>query len=431
MKILFVNTTCGIGSHGRICGELAEEYERKGHQCRIAYGRGCSDKYKRFGYKIGNKLSILFNVLATRLFDAHGYLCFFATKKFLMWAEKFNPELLWLHNIHGYYINYKMLFDWIKKRPNMKVKWTLHDAWAFTGHCGVFITANCFKWKTECNKCSLLRDYPKCCFLDGSRRNYRRKKSCFTGVPNLTVITPSDWLANEAKKSFLKEYYIQVIHNKVDRKIFRHIDSDFKKKYSIEDKVVILGVANVWSELKGLYDFIQLASMLDDNYVIVLVGFTTKQIVEIPKSIKGMIKIGDAEESGAVYTMLNQNKTTSKEIMGGLLNNVQMKASDRKGENNVYGIAIPQDVNKLYDELIRYTKPYIKTSEYNSCKVFLLPKTENITQLVCMYSMADVFVNPTHGDNFPTTNLEAIACGTYVITYDVGGARETISGGNI
>lgn len=412
MRILFINTTCGVGSHGRICGELAEDYEKQGYECKIAYGRACSDKYSKYGYKIGNRISVFFDVLITRLFDAHEYSCSVATKKFLKWADKYNPDIVWLHNIHGYYINYKLLFNWIKSKPNLVVKWTLHDSWAFTGHCGVFITENCEKWTSGCNNCPLLWDYPESKIFDGSKRNYQRKLKAFTGVKNLTLITPSNWLADMVKLSFLKDYPIEVHHNKVDTSIFKPTSSDFRERYGIVDKCLVLGVANVWPALKGLDDFLELAKMLDDNYVIALVGLSRQQIDDITQAENGLIRVNNSSETTGVFEVSNYSRCN----IDANLNGVSYESSR--------GIAITQNVKVLYKELtFRY--PTNKNTNKGS-KLILINRTNDAHELAGLYTTADVYINPSHGDNYPTTNLEAIACGTFVITYDVGGSKETI-----
>ena len=405
MRVLFINTTCGVGSHGRICGELAEKYEKKGNICKIAYGRGCSEQFSKFGYRIGNKISIYSDVLQSRLFDNQGLASKYATKEFLKWADRFNPDVLWLHNIHGYYINYELLFKWIKKRPNMKVRWTLHDCWAFTGHCGFFTMVNCNKWRIGCSSCPLKYDYPKSVLFDNSRRNYQRKKEAFTGVNNLTIITPSQWLAHLVKKSFLKEYDVVVQYNTIDKKIFKPTHSSFRAKYRIENKIMILGVANVWHKRKGLDDFLELAGMLNDDYIIVLVGFSNSQIESFDKYSDSIHKVQSRGKN--VFRIDKGKKPLIKEV------------EDVVKTNN--GVAIIPDTAVLYSKVTNGINV-----DNKGTKMILISRTDSPEELAGLYSTADFFVNPTHEDNYPTTNLEAQACGTYVITYDVGGSKETI-----
>ncbi len=324
-----INSVCGIGSTGRICTDLAQEMEAKGHEVKIAYGRSDTvpEKFRKYAVQIGNSLGVKAHVLRTRLLDEHGLGSRKATQKFLQWADSYNPDLLWLHNIHGYYINYELLFQWIKSRPNMQVKWTLHDCWAFTGHCSY---------------CPQTRRYPASYGKDNCKRNFDRKRAAFTGVKNLMLITPSKWLADLTRQSFLREYPVEVRYNTIDTNIFKPTPSDFRERYGLQDKIIVLGVANVWDERKGLNDFYKLAQMLDDRYAIVLVGLSKKQMKALPKNICGIQRTNSPKELAAIYTA------------------------------------------------------------------------------------ADVFFNPTYEDNYPTVNLEAEACGTRVITYDAGGARETV-----
>lgn len=246
MRVLFVNAVCGAGSTGKITCGLAEKYESEGHEVRVAYGRSyhVPEKYRRYAVRIGTKLDEHIHALMTRLTDRHGFYSGHATKKFIAWANEYNPDFLWLHNIHGYYINIEMLFSWIKSRPQMRVYWTLHDCWTFTGHCAYFTMAGCEKWKTHCENCPQKNSYPAS-LIDNSRRNYDDKRRIFTGVKDMTIITPSKWLAGLVKQSFLREYPVEVRHNTIDTEIFRPTPSNFREKYNLMGKIIVLGVASI------------------------------------------------------------------------------------------------------------------------------------------------------------------------------------------
>lgn len=304
MKILFINSHCGAGSTGKICTELAEKFEADGNEVKIAYGRYAyvPEQYKKYAVRIGSDLEVKINALLTRITDKEGLYSKNSTKKFLKWAEEFNPDILWLHNLHSYYLNYEMLFKWIKTRPGMQVKWTLHDCWAFTGHCAHFTVAKCYKWQTECKNCPQKSAYPASLIFSNCNDNFKRKKQAFTGVKNMTLITPSNWLANLVKESFLKEYSVEVIHNTIDTNVFKPTPSDFRECYGLENKKIILGVSGVWNERKGFYDFIKLSEMLGDNYKVVLVGLSDKQLKEIPTNIIGIKHTNGQKELAEIYT---------------------------------------------------------------------------------------------------------------------------------
>ena len=224
MNILWINAVCGTGSTGKICVAQAQQMEQQGHIVRIAYGRDgfVPEQYQKYGVRIGSDLGVRSHGVFTRLTDRHGFASRAATRAFLKWADTFDPQLLWLHNLHGYYINIEMLFHWIKSRPNMQVKWTLHDCWSFTGHCSHFDFIGCQKWKTGCCDCPQKGEYPASVLLDASRNNYGKKKELFTGVPNMTIITPSKWLAGLVKDSFLGGYSVEVEYNTVYRYFQTH-----------------------------------------------------------------------------------------------------------------------------------------------------------------------------------------------------------------
>ncbi len=341
MKVLMINVTCGTGSTGRICTDLADALEKKGHQVKIAYGRdNVPEKYKKYAIRIGDDLDVNMHALKARLLDDSGFESCKVTKKFIKWIEKYNPDIIHLHNIHGYYINVEILFNYLKS-ARKRVIWTLHDCWAFTGHTPYCDVISCEKWKNGCDHCSLLHEYPKSLF-DFSNRNWNRKKKLFTGIDNMLIVTPSDWLQSLVKNSFLGSYDVKVINNGINTKVFYPRKSHFFDKCDIINKHIVLGVSSVWDKMKGLNDFIKLSQLLDENYKLVLVGLTSKQIKCIP--------------------------------------------------NNIIGIE----------------------------------RTESVEELAMIYSEADVFANLSYCENYPTVNIESLACGTPVLTYDTGGSPEIV-----
>ena len=319
MRVLIINCVCGIRSTGRIVANIAQEYIAQGHVCRIAYGREhVPEGYMDISYRISTRWGVRFNAVKARLMDNEGFSAKHATKKFIKWAENYNPDILWLHNIHGYYLNIEYLFKWIKSRPHMQVKWTLHDCWAFTGHCAHFSYVGCNRWQGQCHDCMQSKEYPKSILVDNSRRNYIRKKKAFQGVKNMAIITPSQWLADLVKKSFLKEYSIQVCHNSIDRSLFKPTYSDFRARTGLEEKKIVLGVASAWGERKGLGDFIQLSNMLPDDYAIVLVGLDRRQANRLPKCIFSILRTNSVRELAEIYSSADVFVNPSREETFGL-----------------------------------------------------------------------------------------------------------------
>ena len=304
MRALLLNSVCGIRSTGRICTQLAQELEEQGHEVKIAFGREKTvpEQFQKYAVPIGCGFDVKMHALRTRLLDDHGFGSRRATKKFLEWADAYDPALLWLHNIHGYYINIELLFDWIKSRPQMQVCWTLHDCWAFTGHCTYFTAAKCEQWRTGCRRCSQKGRYPASVLLDNSRGNYSRKKDLFTGVRSMKLITPSGWLAGLVRQSFLREYPVEVRYNAIDTETFKPTAGNFRRKYGLEDKKLILGVASVWDERKGLQDFFRLARALDDSYALILVGASDAQMRRFESNMIGIRKTNHARELAEIYT---------------------------------------------------------------------------------------------------------------------------------
>lgn len=341
MKVLQINSCCGCGSTGRIAVDLYKVLKKYNHDCIIAYARDFFS-YGGTSIKIGTQMDVRFHALYARLTDKCGFASKTATKRLITQIKEYNPDIIHLHNIHGYYINIEILFDYLKV-ANKPIIWTLHDCWAFTGHCAHFDFIGCDKWKSNCNNCPQTKEYPASFIRDNSSWNYNKKKKLFTSVKNMTIVTPSVWLSDLIKQSFLRNYPIKIINNGIDLSFFKPTRSNFRSKYNLEHKFIVLGVAGVWNYKKGFKDFIKLSTLLDDKYRIVLVGLSKKQIEQLP--------------------------------------------------SNIIGIS----------------------------------KTNNIKELAEIYTAANVFVNPTLEDNFPTTNLEALACGTPVVTYETGGSTESIN----
>ena len=330
------------GSTGTIASSLAKMVSKKGGKGYLAVPLGRHNKKMDSENIIffGNRFSEDSHIVLARLTGLEGHFSIFATLSLISKLKKLKPHVIHLHNLHSCYINLPILFEYLKT-ADIPVVWTLHDCWAFTGHCPHYDAVGCLKWQTGCFECSLYKQYPKS-FFDNSQRMYEKKRKWFKNIKKMTLVTPSFWLADEVKKSFLSEFPVNVISNGVDLRDFYPRESNFKEKHNIKNKYVVLGVASVWLKTKGFDTFFELAKLLPSNYQIVLVG-----------------KIVD-------------------------------------------------DSNLQMDKIL-----YV----------------DNITsqdELAQVYSSADVFVNPTVQEAFGLVNIEALACGTPVVTYRSGGSPECI-----
>ena len=275
MKVLQINSVCGIRSTGRICTDIADILQENGDDCKIAYGReNIPLQYEKSAVRIGNEMDVKCHALMTRIFDNIGHGSKKATKEFLKWVDEYNPDVIHLHNLHGYYLNLELLFNYLKKNKK-PVIWTLHDCWPFTGHCSYFDCVGCQKWRNEgCHACPQKKQYPSSVLVDRSEKNFLEKKSLFTGFDCMTIVTPSQWLAGLVKHSFLKEYPVKVIHNGIALSSFKPTNGSFREKYGLSDKTILLGVAAFWGKSKGLFDFYKINKLKSENEVIVLVGLT-------------------------------------------------------------------------------------------------------------------------------------------------------------
>ena len=293
------------GSTGTIMRNLHRDLSARGVDSYIFWGR----RHKTVNDHeqcCATKLGYLSHGVKTRLFDRMGFYSKRDTAKLIKTLDKINPDVVHLHNIHGYWINVEMLFSWLSEH-HCQIRWTLHDCWAFTGHCAHFSYINCSQWRSHCalmEPCPQLDTYPKTFCKGGCAKNYEDKSRIFTSIPpeRITLITPSRWLGELVKESFLKNYQVEVRHNTVDRSVFKPTPSDFRERYGIGERFMILGVASPWTERKGLSDFVHLASELDDRYAIVLVGLSKKQVRSLPERIIGFERTSSPRELASIYT---------------------------------------------------------------------------------------------------------------------------------
>ncbi len=342
MKIVEINSVLH-GSTGKIARQLGTLAAERGHTVTLCVPKGRHNAPMETGLKLdlfGSRCSEDLHILLTRLTGFHGCFSSLATASLLRRLKKEKPDLIHLHNLHNSYINLPQLFRFIKKH-RIPVVWTLHDCWAFTGQCPHFTLAKCKKWKSGCHHCPQYRHYPQS-YVDRSKSMWKKKKSWFTGVEKLTVVTPSQWLSRLAGQSFLKDYPIRVIHNGIDLDVFQPRVSNFRQKHGLEGKKIILGVAFGWPYSKGLDVFIELSKGLDESYQIILVGTDDGIDQSLPGNILSIHRTHDQKELAELYTA------------------------------------------------------------------------------------ADVLANPTREENFPTVNMEALACGTPVVTFDAGGSPEIL-----
>lgn len=346
IKIVQINTICST-STGKLMGNIQRQAEKAGYDTISFVGRGVPF-YDVPCEKFGNSFSFWIHVMINTVFDRQGYGSYFVTRKLVKRLKEEQPDIIHLHNLHGYYLNLPVLFDYLTNTFTGKVFWTFHDCWPFTGHCPHFTNINCSKWMEECQHCPSKSEYPISFIADASRRNYRDKKKMFCGIDGLTIIVPSKWMADLARKSFFKDQTIRVVHNGIDLNVFSYNpDKGLLAKYGISGaKKILLGVAGIWEKRKGLGDFLNLGERISDEYQIVLVGMTKGQIKKMPEKIVG------------------------------------------------------------------------------------IERTDDVHELVGLYSLAHIFINPSVEESFSLVTVEAIACGTPVIVLDTSAVKELVCADN-
>lgn len=299
MRVLQINTVYGVKSTGRTCLETAKALRKHGHECYTAYGVGKSDDENT--YKIGSEIDYYTHNILSRVTGMQGYYSVSATKGLINYINKISPDIIHLRNLHGNYLNLPLLFQHLNE-INIPVVLNLHDCWAFTGKCAYYSDIECYKWKTECNKCPVLKQYPKSLFFDKTNKLHNDKRKWFEVLENLTIVGVSDWISNQARMSFLSNRNIVTIYNWINRDVFKPYNkTSFHNKYGIDgEKFIVLGVSASWTKGTARYeDFIKLSKLLDDKIQIVLVGETNEK--EFPDNITHIPFVNDTEELAKLY----------------------------------------------------------------------------------------------------------------------------------
>ena len=336
VKVVQINATCGAGSTGKICMSISQLLNDLNVENYILYSLGTSNDSQGIKYQSDRYTKRM--ALRSRILGNYGFNSKRATLKLLEELDRIEPDVVHLHNLHTHNCDLTLLLSYFREKK-LKLYWTFHDCWAFTGYCPHFAMVKCDNWKSCCRDCVQRRAYSW--FFDRSEQLFLKKKELLLGQ-DLTIVTPSAWLADLVKQSFLRDYPVKIINNGIDLEVFKPVEGDFRKRYQIENKKIVLGVAFGWDKRKGLDVFVELANRLGDAYKIVLVG------------------------------------------------------TDKRVEKS-----LPKNVISIY-------------------------RTQNQQELAEIYSAADVFVNPTREENYPTVNMEALACGTPVLTFRTGGSPEML-----
>ena len=344
MKVILQINSGIVGSTGNIMKNINKLALENGFKSFVSSPRDFSqiNNYPNNHKCIGTIIEKKFHRFMGKYTGNEGGYSKFATKRFLKWVDKINPDIIHIHNLHLNYINIEMLFNYLKKNSNINVILTLHDCWTFTGHCPHYEMICCNKWKETCYECKVYNSYPVS-RKDNSLKMHKRKKEWFLGIKNMTLVAPSKWMKKQIKESFLREYDTRVIYNGIDLNVFKPVISNMRNQLNLQDKKIILGVAFSWSNKKGLDVFLQLDKLLDNSFQIVLIGLSEKNIKDISNT-------------------------------------------------NIIGIE----------------------------------RTGSLNELAKYYTIADVYVNPTREETMGLTNIEALACGTPVITFNSGGSPECI-----
>lgn len=312
MKILQINAVGQYGSTGRTCREISEYINQETEDiCYTAFSEGVADKYS---YRIGTSLEKKIHALLSRVSGKQAHFSRRGTRELLRYMDEIKPDVVHLHNLHGNYIHLPQLLRYLASNDIPTVL-TLHDCWFYTGKCCHYTADECYKWKTGCHHCPRLKKDNASWFRDATPQLWGEKKKLFEAIPRLAVVGVSDWITNEAGKSFLacaKE--IRRIYNWIDLEVFCPRENSFaiRTLMGITGKKVVLGVASGWSDAKGLGEFIRLAGLLGDDYAVVLVGHMPDGF-GLPSRIYHIPATESPDELAEYYSMADVFVTLSLE----------------------------------------------------------------------------------------------------------------------
>lgn len=275
MKIVQINAVYGFGSTGIIVKDIQSACEAEEIECLVVYVQGRGPVKNT--YKIGNYLSNKLHALFARISGKQGYFSYISTWKLLRFLDKYKPDVLHLHNLHSCYINLPMLLKYAS-RHNIPVVVTLHDCWFYTGGCSHYTSVGCDKWLHKCGKCPLRYSESQSLLWDGSSQILSDRYKLFGNISKLAAVGVSQWITDEAKKTVFKNATCIAIRNGVDVDFFRPTESDFRKRYKLENKFIILAPANKWFLPINKETLEYVTSQLSDDMVIVFFGSGTPSI---------------------------------------------------------------------------------------------------------------------------------------------------------
>ena len=341
MRVCIINTGDN-GSTGGICESLCEHLINNGDEALFIVKKitkPCSYKENCFSGKTDD----LLNKISIKL---SGNDCFKNKKntdKAIRYLKEFNPEIVHIHNVHSYFLNIETIINYCFFN-GIKIIWTLHDCWPFTGRCAHFDYNNCNKWVQGCHDCRFRLEYPSALLFDESKKMFKSKKQLFT-QKNIYFVVPSLWLKNQFKRSFLSEEKVLIINNGIkERSPVLKNEIELKKQQLgiTEYEKIVFSAAYPWSKQKGLEYIYKVSEVLKNERIIFIIGGLSKKVVK---------------------------------------------------KNNI----------------------------------ITLPKISSRKDMDLLYSLSDVFFNPTLQETSSLVNIEALLNGTPVVTFNTGGAPEIVT----
>lgn len=383
MKILQINAVYGQGSTGTIVRDIEKMCEESGIECYVASPDKKVLKAKH-GYVIGNTLDHKIHALLSRIHGKQAYYSHIPTRNLIRWIDEIKPEIVHLHNLHSNYIHLNMLLHYLAER-DIKTIVTLHDCWFITGGCFHYTAAGCNKWLTNCKNCPKKKEDTPAFFSKQSAKILADRKKFLLAIPHLYITGVSQWMANEALKTFLKDTPNYVITNGIDMEVFKPTPSDFRKRLGLEDKYIILGPASKWLLSVNKQVMAEFSNIMQPDEVLLLFG-VTNAIDNLPDNIITYGYTKNREELAQLYTMVDVFANVTREDSLSLIN-VEAQAcgtpvvtfnqtGPKETVDDINSFNVPVgDVHKLY-EAVQKVRKQTTEDTVTQCVQFVHEKYE-------------------------------------------------------
>lgn len=388
MRVLHINAVYGQGSTGVIVQDIHNMALQNGIDSYVAYAHPNRKVDEKNTYIIGNKFDHKLHAMLSRINGRQAYFSRIPTKRLLRKIDELKPNIVHLHNLHSNYINLNMLLQYLADK-HISTVITLHDCWFFTGGCFHYTKVNCCKWLTTCGKCPKKKVDTPAYILDKSKFILEDRKKYLSQIEDLTVVGVSEWITQEAKKSFLNNAKLLTIYNGVDLEFFKPVKSNFREQYNLENKFLILGMANKWFEPANAELLKTFSERIDEDSVLIIIGGTKEQRERLSSKVIGIPYVTNREELREIYSACDVFVNCTREDTLGSVN-IEAQAcgtpvivfsntGTKETIDSVSGYCVPDGNVECMLEMVQNVKENGKAHYSDICQRYVHGKFERNT----------------------------------------------------